>query len=350
MATSKKRKVLPKDTKSKEESLLREILGEDLNDPPRAIKISNPRRVEASRQLLREQLEEILTSLSPREGRVLQLRYGLKDGKSHTQEEVGKKFGVTAERIRQIEVKALRKLRHPSRSRKLQDYVWEETPEQEYVGIGVFGGRLRLISLNKDGQYRFIDGTEKPHNILYVASVEALAMNEAIEELEFLLNNPRAKEKDYQDFFERNPKLILNDEYKKAHAHITLAGEESPLIPDFLLEPWDQNALVDILDLKLPTTNIFVLKKSRMRYSAAVMEACAQLREYNQYFDDKENRQRIYREYGLLAFKPKMIVIIGRRGDVDPIAVRKIQSDVPQLVLRTYDDILERAKVRLQST
>ncbi|MBI4675373.1 MAG: RNA polymerase sigma factor RpoD [Chloroflexi bacterium] len=77
----------------------------------------------ASHQLLREQMEEILTSLSPREGRVLQLRFGLKDGKSHTLEEVGKKFGVTRERIRQIEAKALRKLRHPSRSRKLRDYL-----------------------------------------------------------------------------------------------------------------------------------------------------------------------------------------------------------------------------------
>jgi len=77
----------------------------------------------SSYQLLREQMEEILTSLSPREGRVLQLRFGLKDGKSHTLEEVGKKFGVTRERIRQIEAKALRKLRHPSRSRKLRDYL-----------------------------------------------------------------------------------------------------------------------------------------------------------------------------------------------------------------------------------
>ncbi len=60
---------------------------------------------------------------SAREGRVLQLRFGLKDGKSHTLEEEGKKFGVTRERIRQIEAKALRKLRHPSRSRKLRDYL-----------------------------------------------------------------------------------------------------------------------------------------------------------------------------------------------------------------------------------
>jgi RNA polymerase primary sigma factor len=77
----------------------------------------------ASRQLLKEQIDVVLSSLSPREQRVLQLRFGLEDGRSRTLEEVGKEFNVTRERIRQIEAKALRKLRHPSRSRKLRDYL-----------------------------------------------------------------------------------------------------------------------------------------------------------------------------------------------------------------------------------
>lgn len=77
----------------------------------------------ASFQLLREQLEEVLTSLTPREQKVLKLRFGLDDGRARTLEEVGKEFGVTRERIRQIEAKALRKLRHPSRSKKLKDYL-----------------------------------------------------------------------------------------------------------------------------------------------------------------------------------------------------------------------------------
>ena len=77
----------------------------------------------ASQEMLKEQMEDILTSLSSREGRVLQMRFGLRDGHSHTLEEVGLKFGVTRERIRQIEAKALRKLRHPSRSKKLKDYL-----------------------------------------------------------------------------------------------------------------------------------------------------------------------------------------------------------------------------------
>jgi RNA polymerase primary sigma factor len=77
----------------------------------------------ASMQMLRESVEEALDSLSDRERDVLKLRFGLLDGRARTLEEVGKEFNVTRERIRQIEAKALRKLRHPSRSRKLKDYL-----------------------------------------------------------------------------------------------------------------------------------------------------------------------------------------------------------------------------------
>ncbi len=77
----------------------------------------------ASMLLLKEQLEEVLKTLTPREAKVLKLRFGLMDGHPHTLEEVGSEFGVTRERIRQIEAKALRKLRHPSRSKKLRDFL-----------------------------------------------------------------------------------------------------------------------------------------------------------------------------------------------------------------------------------
>ena len=77
----------------------------------------------ASMLLLKEQLNDVLRTLTPREAKVLALRFGLEDGHPHTLEEVGSEFGVTRERIRQIEAKALRKLRHPSRSKKLKDYL-----------------------------------------------------------------------------------------------------------------------------------------------------------------------------------------------------------------------------------
>ena len=77
----------------------------------------------ASYTMLREQLDEVMSTLTPREAKVLRLRFGLDDGKARTLEEVGKEFQVTRERIRQIEAKALRKLRHPSRSKKLKEYM-----------------------------------------------------------------------------------------------------------------------------------------------------------------------------------------------------------------------------------
>ena len=89
------------------------IPDEDASEPAEA----------ASFSLLREQLEEVLGTLAPREKKVLELRFGIVDGRTRTLEEVGKEFNVTRERIRQIEAKALRKLRHPSRSKKLKDFL-----------------------------------------------------------------------------------------------------------------------------------------------------------------------------------------------------------------------------------
>ena len=93
----------------------------------------------ASHQLLKEQIDAVLDELTPREKRVLQLRFGLKDGHTRTLEEVGREFNVTRERIRQIEAKALRKLRHPSHSRKLRGYLDLAYTSSQWSNFGHLG-------------------------------------------------------------------------------------------------------------------------------------------------------------------------------------------------------------------
>jgi len=97
-----------------EETMLGSFIADDEAPPPPAM---------ADNAILRERLEEILETLQPREARILRLRFGLQDGRNYTLEEVGQKFGLTRERIRQIEAHALNRLRHPSRSRQLRDFL-----------------------------------------------------------------------------------------------------------------------------------------------------------------------------------------------------------------------------------
>jgi hypothetical protein len=104
-----------------------------------------------------------------------------------------------------------------------------------------------------------------------------------------------------------------------------------------------------LLELKVPSAQVFVLQQRRMRFAAAVAEACAQLREYSMFFDEEANRQKVQKQYGLLAFKPRMFVIIGRRGDVSPIDVRKMETDLPNIRVRTYDDVVDRIKAKVDA-
>ena len=221
---------------------------------------------------------------------------------------------------------------------------------REYIALTEEDGKIRVVSLRADGTYSFLDDALNSHNIVYIPPSETLRLLQAVDELETLVNNRRAKESDFQDFFERNQTFILNDEYKRAHSHLVLAQDtRGPLIPDFVLEPFNQRALCDLLEIKLPSAQIYRLQKNRPRFSSAVMEACAQLREYSLFFDQENNRRSIFNKYGLRAFKPKMFVIIGRRGNIDPIEVRKMESDVPNLQLRTYDDLIDRVKFRIRA-
>jgi len=118
------------------------LLGLTRNDLSELVYYTSMTREKKRGEVLKDFIDEIVGTLTPREQRVLQLRFGLEDGRSRTLEEVGKEFDVSRERIRQIEAKALRKLRHPSRSRKLKDFlpfkVELDEPAQDLM-LGIFG-------------------------------------------------------------------------------------------------------------------------------------------------------------------------------------------------------------------
>ena len=225
-----------------------------------------------------------------------------------------------------------------------------EQPEQpeQLIALVEHEGRVRLVALAPDGTYTFLDESNRKYN-LYIIDAQFLALADAVAELEYLINKSSVRESELQDFFERYPEFILNDEYKAAHPHLVLDNDKhGGLIPDFVLEPIGSNPLCDLLELKLPSARTYVLKKSRHRFSAAVMEAAAQLREYSAYFDDDDKRKRFSEQYGLTAFRPRMMVIIGRRGNVDPMVARRIQEDTPRLQIKSYDDLLDHMRTKVK--
>lgn len=220
-------------------------------------------------------------------------------------------------------------------------------PAHPLVALAVFGNTLKAVELRVDGSYSFLDDAQCAHDVIYVLSRERLALGEAVDELEALVNSPTALESDFQRFFERHPEFILTDDYKRAHGHVVLSRDnEGDLIPDFVLEPAD-GALSDLLELKLPGANVFTFQKNRNRFSAAVHAACAQLREYSRYFEEERHRNFVREKFGLQLYRPRMFLILGRRGDIDPIEMRAIQCDTPHLNLRTYDDVIARMRRRL---
>lgn len=274
------------------------------------------------------------------------------DGREHSFElDNGYTIGLSVQSIDEKRFRIGFRCIEKSLDDKLDKEILESNlDEQELIAITNINGKNRLVVLTRDGHYHYLDELSNLHKIIYVVSSETLALQAAVEELESLMNDPKVKEKDFQDFFERHRDFILNDEYKDAHPHIVLSNnEDKHLIPDFVLEPIDSSSLCDLLELKLPSVNIFVLKKNRPHYSAAVMEACAQLRIYSEFFDEENNRIAFQNTHpGLQAYKPKMFVIIGRRGEIDPFTRRGVESDLPNITLRTYDEVLSRAKWRIE--
>lgn len=166
-----------------------------------------------------------------------------------------------------------------------------------------------------------------------------------LEEFEEILRNPDSPEKRFQEFFERNPHFLQGVEYKRIVAQPVLAKEEGGrLIPDFMLQPV-ASPHADILDLKRPETKLLVGTENRRRFSQSVQEAIAQVREYRDFFEESGRRETVYRRYGLTAYRPNAVIVIGRQPKLPQVRLRPILEDVPSYVrVRTYDEVLERMR------
>lgn len=233
-------------------------------------------------------------------------------------------------------------LRKAIRSRYMQ------TQEEEITGLTYIDGRIRVVSLKRDGTFKL----ENPHkystNEIFTSFQEQLYSSQ-IDEFEELINSQKAKEHDLQKFFEKYPFFILNDMYQRIHPQLVLKSEDVNLRPDFILEPYNQHEFCDILEIKPPSFPIFIKKKNRNRYSAAVFEAKAQLLEYKSFFQENAKRNAIEKKYGLKFYRPRLHLIIGRTGKLDPMTEREIEESERDISIITYDKLLARAKNKLKA-
>ena len=169
---------------------------------------------------------------------------------------------------------------------------------------------------------------------------------EAAEHLERLINNS-APEREFQLFFEKHPEFLLAlGDYSNLHSQLILHEETGEkLIPDFFLEKFDSD-FCDILDLKKANVALVREQPRRHRFRDAVMEAVAQLGVYRDWFDDKQNREKFHSRYGLKAFRPKVVVIIGRANSFyDEMERIRLLDHLPRWIrLHTYDEVVQKAR------
>jgi hypothetical protein len=195
----------------------------------------------------------------------------------------------------------------------------------------------------------FHDDRRKDERI-YLANVQKpsqlpLFFHEEIEELNWIINKSNVTEYDLQKFFETHQHFLLGSDYKNLHSQVVITNDTGDkMIPDFFVERIGSN-YADIIDLKKPNDKLIVGSKNRRGFSASLSSALNQLREYRNYFEDHINREAFYNKYGFRAYRPKIIVIMGRSRDYyNEIERVQILDEYKHVQVVTYDDILERAR------
>jgi len=169
-----------------------------------------------------------------------------------------------------------------------------------------------------------------------------------IAELEEMIRNPKASEKDFQKFFESHTHFFRRWDYREVYPQVYLSRhEQGPLVPDFILtNPEMQKAMV--MELKLPKPKLIRHKRNRDRFADAVMEARSQLLEYRDWFEEKANRENLAAKVKMEIFRPHLAVVVGRSADFKcGIDRQRLAAQTDDIEVLTYDDIAAYAKRRL---
>jgi hypothetical protein len=169
-----------------------------------------------------------------------------------------------------------------------------------------------------------------------------------IAELEEMIRNPKAAEKDFQKFFETHQHFFRRWDYREVYPRVYLSRhEQGPLVPDFILtNPEIQQATV--VELKLPKPKLIRRQLNRERFADAIMEARSQLLEYRDWFEEKVNRENLAAKVKMEIFRPRLAVVVGRSADFEcGIDRQKIAARTDDIEVCTYDDMVAYAKRRM---
>ena len=239
-------------------------------------------------------------------------------------------------------------------------WVLRSQQENEMAGhLAVAAQGMQLLALSYDGrpelkvlwtpgeQFLAADiGARLPiSGTAFRIHLSSSRFRNKISEFRELLRDPKTTERVLQSFLGRVPEILTAFDYSRAVPQVYLFGENDDLlIPDFMLVPYHSD-LADIVELKHPQHPVLVEGAGHPRFSGQVMQAMAQLRDYEHFFDDPHNRERIRAKYGFTAYKPRLTIIIGTAHSFgSEIVFRKVAAEFRQVDVVTYDQLLSRAE------
>lgn len=233
----------------------------------------------------------------------------------------------------------------------LEALAKESDGTEDYQFILTFNGDeivFRVVSVLDDYVERLPSGVLHPRRALLTHFQDKFGgfTEDEIRELEEMINDAKAREEDFQRFFEYHPHFFRKWDYREVHSQVYLHRPEGSLIPDFILTDRELQKAA-LIELKLPKPQLIRRQKNRERFSSAVIEARSQLLTYRDWFRSPENRKSLRRQLGMEVYEPNLAAIIGRSTDFhDEFDRQRLSSSLSDVEIVTYDEIFTYAKRR----